>query len=73
MQYPIRMSHAHAATTIIEVVNAEDLDLIYEFDATEYHVVEGRTLLIRPSQINKPVPVRPDGSKLLLAAAQLLQ
>lgn len=37
----------------IEVVNAEDLDLIYEFATTEYHIVENRTLLIRPSQINK--------------------
>ena len=46
--------HGEATDSVtIEVVNAEDLDLIYEFDATEYHVVEGRTLLIRPSQINK--------------------
>lgn len=46
--------HGEASDSVtIEVVNAEDLELIYEFDATEYHVVEGRTLLIRPSQINK--------------------
>ena len=46
--------HGEATDSVtIEVVNAEDLELIYEFDATEYHVVEGRTLLIRPSQINK--------------------
>ncbi len=46
--------HGEATDSVtIEVVNAEDLDLIYEFDTTEYHVVEGRTLLIRPSQINK--------------------
>lgn len=37
----------------IEVVNAEDLDIIYEFEATEYHITEGRTLIIRPSAINK--------------------
>lgn len=37
----------------IKVVNAEDLDLIYEFEATEYHITEGRTLIIRPSAINK--------------------
>lgn len=37
----------------IEVVNAEDLDLIYEFEATEYHITEGRTLIIRPSAISK--------------------
>ena len=37
----------------ITVINAEDLDLIYEFESTEYHTVAGRTLLIRPSQLNK--------------------
>lgn len=37
----------------IKVVNAEDLDLIYEFEATEYHITEGRTLIIRPSAISK--------------------
>lgn len=37
----------------ITVIHAEDLDLIYEFESTEYHTVAGRTLLIRPSQLNK--------------------
>lgn len=37
----------------IEVVNAEDLDLIYEFATTEYHTTEGRTLLISPTALNK--------------------
>ncbi|MBQ8775689.1 MAG: cell surface protein [Alistipes sp.] len=46
--------HGEASDSVtIEVVNAEDLDLIYEFEATEYHITEGRTLIIRPSAINK--------------------
>ena len=46
--------HGEASDSVtIEVVTAEDLDLIYKFDATEYHITEGRTLLIRPSAINK--------------------
>lgn len=46
--------HGEASDSVtIEVVNAEDLDLIYEFEATEYHTTEGRTLIIRPSAINK--------------------
>lgn len=41
--------HGEASDSVtIEVVNAEDLDLIYEFATTEYHIVENRTLLIRP-------------------------
>lgn len=47
-------SHGEASDSVtITVVNAEDLDLIYEFDATAYHTIEGRTLLIRPTQLNK--------------------
>ncbi len=46
--------HGQASDSVtITVVNAEDLDLIYEFEATEYHITAGRTLLIRPSQANK--------------------
>ena len=46
--------HGEASDSVtITVVNAEDLDLIYEFEATEYHITAGRTLLIRPSQVNK--------------------
>lgn len=46
--------HGEASDSVtIEVVNTEDLDLIYEFEATEYHITEGRTLLIRPSKLNK--------------------
>lgn len=46
--------HGKASDSVtITVVNAEDLNLIYEFDTTEYHTVAGRTLLIRPSHVNK--------------------
>lgn len=46
--------HGEASDSVtIEVVNAEDLNLIYEFATTEYHTIAGRTLLIRPSQVNK--------------------
>lgn len=46
--------HGEASDSVtIKVVTAEDLDLIYEFEATEYHITEGRTLIIRPSAINK--------------------
>lgn len=46
--------HGEASDSVtITAVNAEDLDLIYEFDTTEYHIVAGRTLLIRPSHLNK--------------------
>ena len=46
--------HGKASDSVtITVVNAEDLNLIYEFDTTEYHTVAGRTLLIRPSHLNK--------------------
>lgn len=46
--------HGEASDSVtITVVNAEDLDLIYEFEATEYHITAGRTLLIRPSLVNK--------------------
>ncbi len=46
--------HGEASDSLtIEVVNAEDLNLIYEFATNEYHTIAGRTLLIRPSQLNK--------------------
>lgn len=46
--------HGEAEDSVtITVVTAEDLDLTYEFDTTEYHITAGRTLLIRPSQLSK--------------------
>lgn len=46
--------HDEASDSVtIEVVNAEDLTLIYEFATTEYHITEGRDLVILPSNINK--------------------
>ena len=46
--------HGEAKDSVtITAVNAEDLDLTYEFDTTEYHITAGRTLLIHPSQLNK--------------------
>ena len=46
--------HGEAEDSVtITVVTAEDLNLVYEFDTKEYHTTEGRTLLIRPSQLSK--------------------
>ena len=46
--------HGEAEDSVtITVVTAEDLNLVYEFDTTEYHITAGRTLLIRPSQLSK--------------------
>ena len=46
--------HGKAEDSVtITVVTAEDLNLVYEFDTKEYHTTEGRTLLIRPSQLSK--------------------
>lgn len=46
--------HGEASDSVtIKAVNAEDLNLVYEFDLLEYHVVAGRTLLVRPSHLNK--------------------
>ena len=46
--------HGEASDSVtIKAVNAEDLNLVYEFDLLEYHVVAGRTLLIHPSHLNK--------------------
>ncbi len=46
--------HGEAEDSVtITVVTAEDLDLTYEFDTTEYHITAGRTLLIRPSKLSK--------------------
>lgn len=46
--------HATASDSVtIEVVRAEDLSLIYEFESSEYHTTEGRNLLITPSKLNK--------------------
>lgn len=46
--------HGEAEDSVtITVVTAEDLNLVYEFDTSEYHITAGRTLLIRPSQLNK--------------------
>ena len=46
--------HATASDSVtIEVVRAEDLSLIYEFESAEYHTVEGRNLLIAPRKLNK--------------------
>ena len=36
----------------IEVLNADDMPLVWEFDRTTYHTVAGRKLLIAPSTHN---------------------
>ena len=40
----------HSDSMIVEVVNAEDMPLVWEFDKNDYHTVVGRKLLIEPSQ-----------------------
>ena len=39
----------HSDTVCVEVVNAEDMPLVWEFDKSDYHTVVGRKLLIEPS------------------------
>ena len=61
--------HGEASDSVtITVVNADELNLVYEFETAEYHTVESRTLLIRPSKINKSEGVtftwRLDGEEL---------
>ena len=40
----------HSDSMTVEVVNAEDMPLVWEFDKSDYHTVVGRKLLIEPSQ-----------------------
>lgn len=42
----------HSDTITIEVLNREDMPLMWEFDRTAYHTVVGRKLLIKPTAIS---------------------
>ena len=42
----------HSDSVQIEVVNAEDMPFVWEFDRTSYHTVVGRKLQIKPSSVS---------------------
>ena len=42
----------HSDSVQIEVVNAEDMPFVWEFDRTSYHTVVGRKLQIKPSLVS---------------------
>ena len=43
----------HSDSVVIEVVNAEDMPLVWEFERDTYHTVVGRRLLIEPMNYSK--------------------
>ena len=47
----------HSDSITIEVVNAEDMPFVWEFDRTAYHTVAGRKLRITPSAISQTTDV----------------
>ena len=42
----------HSDTIAVEVLNAEDMPFVWEFDRTTYHSVVGRKLLIKPTTVS---------------------
>ena len=43
---------SHSDTVVVEVLNAEDMPFVWEFDKEEYHTVVGRKLLIKPTTLS---------------------
>ena len=43
----------HSDIVSIEVLNAEDMPFVWEFERNAFHTVAGRKLLIKPSQVTK--------------------
>lgn len=42
----------HSDSVNVEVLNAEDMPFVWEFNRTEYHTVAGRRLQIKPSMVS---------------------